>query len=115
MKDEIIYIESINNNIENIFDFIKNFSIDQYYQDIKTKMAVERCLENIWEAVKHLSKETKIDIWKKLPWKEMAWIRDILVHDYLFVDDDIIWDVITNKLPDINKIIVQYINNYYKK
>jgi uncharacterized protein with HEPN domain len=47
MKDEIIYIESINENIENIFDFIKNINIEMYYEDIKTKMAVERCLENI--------------------------------------------------------------------
>ena len=115
MKDEIIYIESIHENIENIFNFIKWLSIDLYYDDIKTKMAVERCLENIWEAVKHLSNETKNNIWETLPWKEMAWIRDILVHDYLFVDDDIIWDVITNKLPEINNVIIYYINNFYKK
>jgi len=115
MKDEIIYIESINENIENIFDFLKNYDVEKYYNDIKTKMAVERCLENIWEAVKHLSKETKNKIWKDIPWKEMAWIRDVLVHDYLFVDDDIIWDVAINKLPKINTVIIDYINIYYKK
>ena len=114
MKDEIIYVESIHENIENIFDFIKGMTIEMYYDDTKTKMAVERSLENIWEAVKHLSDETKKNIWKELPWKEMAWIRDILVHDYLFVDDDIIWDVITNKLSNINNVIVLFINKFYK-
>ncbi len=111
MKDEIIYIESIQENIELIFEFIKGISKEQYLDDIKTKMAVERSLENIWEWVKHLSAEIKKDISKELPWKEMAWMRDILVHDYLYVDDDIVWDVIINKLPEINTVLVEYINN----
>ncbi len=111
MKDENIYLESIVENIEYIFEFILGFSYDRYIWDIKTKMAVERCLENIWEAVKHLWKNLKKEISNDIPWKEIAWMRDILVHDYLHIDDDIVWDVIINKLPKINNNI----NNFLKK
>jgi len=111
MKDEIIYIESIQENIELIFEFIKWMSSNQYLSDIKTKMAVERSLENIWEWVKYLSSDVKKDISENLPWKEMAGMRDILVHDYFYVDDDIVWDVIINKLPEINNVLIEYINN----
>jgi uncharacterized protein with HEPN domain len=61
---------------------------------------VVRNLEIIGEAVKHLPK----DVQKGYPhveWKKIAGLRDILIHAYFGIDHDIVWDVVTNKIPEL--------------
>ncbi|MEM6503243.1 MAG: DUF86 domain-containing protein [Cyanobacteria bacterium P01_C01_bin.89] len=54
----------------------------------------------IGEATKRLSPEFRQQH-PTLPWREMAGMRDIIVHEYDQLDFEVIWDVINNKLPDL--------------
>jgi len=64
--------------------------------------AVVRNLEIIGEAAKNLSKETKSQ-YPEIPWREMADMRNKLIHEYFGVDLDIVWKTIKYRLPEVKK------------
>jgi uncharacterized protein with HEPN domain len=55
-------------------------------------------LSLIGEATKNISKEYR-NQYPDIPWREMAGLRDVLIHDYLGVDLKIVWAVVKNELP----------------
>ena len=61
-----------------------------------------RNIQIIGEAVKHLPANVRKE-YKNIDWKKAAGLRDIVVHEYFGVNEDIIWDVITNKIPELEK------------
>ena len=70
--------------------------------------AVIRNFEVIGEATKRLSPEFRAK-YSEVPWRRIAGLRDVLIHDYLRVDLEEVWGIVVNDLPDlktgINKII----------
>jgi uncharacterized protein with HEPN domain len=71
-----------------------------FMADRKTQDAVVRNLEIIGEAVKRLSPDltgTHADV----PWRQIAGMRDKLIHDYFGVDLDLVWVVVEQELPSL--------------
>jgi uncharacterized protein with HEPN domain len=68
------------------------------------RYAIIRNIEIFGEASKKLSKDTK-QTYYKIPRKEIAGMRDKLIHDYLGVDTDVIWKTIHNQIPILEKLI----------
>jgi uncharacterized protein with HEPN domain len=81
-----------------------------FLQDETLKRAYVRSIEVIGEAVKQIP-DTFRQKYPAIEWRAMAGMRDRLIHGYFGVDYDIVWDVITNKIPaldtDIKQIIAQ--------
>ena len=75
---------------------------DQFASDRKTQDAVLRNLEIIGEAVKRLSTDVK-DGHPDIPWRQIAGMRDKLIHDYFGVDLDLVWKVVENQLPAVRQ------------
>jgi len=99
IHDECLYIISVSENL--LFeDFIKDETL---------KRAVIRSLEIIGEATKKIPADFKVK-WNTIQWKNMAGMRDRLIHDYIGVNYAIVWDVMKNKIPDINKQISEFLN-----
>ena len=71
--------------------------------------AVVRSLEIIGEATKKLDEEFKAGH-PYVEWKKMARTRDKLIHDYFGVDYDIVWSIITTKLPVLQEFLRGIIN-----
>lgn len=102
MKNYNIFLLDILRSIDAIEAFVKDISLDEFIEDDKTSSAVIRKLEIIGEAVKNIPDEIK----KKnteIPWKEMAGMRDKLIHVYFGVDYNLVWQTIKNRLPNIKK------------
>lgn len=69
--------------------------------------AVIRNFEIIGEATKRVSPELRKS-YPEIPWNRMAGFRDKLIHDYIKVNLQLIWDVIADVLPD-QKVQIQKI------
>ncbi len=65
-----------------------------------------RSLELIGEASKRIDDEFR-SLHPEVEWKKMAGTRDKLIHDYFGIDYDIVWNIATNKLPDLKDFIDQ--------
>ena len=72
--------------------------------DETRKRAFVRSLEIIGEAVKQLPDAVK-QRYSHLEWRAMAGMRDRLIHGYFGVDYDIVWDVVTNKIPELQQAV----------
>jgi uncharacterized protein with HEPN domain len=75
---------------------------------------VVRSLEIIGEATKNIPADFKVKH-DTIKWKEMAGMRDRLIHDYMGVNYTIVWDVITNKIPDLLHQVNHVINTKEKQ
>jgi uncharacterized protein with HEPN domain len=82
MKEDSAYIEHIINCILKIKAFTANVSKDEFSKNELIQDAVIRNIEIIGEATKKVSENTKQSYYE-IPWKEMAKMRDKLIHDYM--------------------------------
>jgi uncharacterized protein with HEPN domain len=84
--------------IQRINIYLKDVSYDSFMEDIKTQDAIIRNLEIIGEAAKNVSAKLKKKH-QRMPWKELAGVRDRLIHHYFGVNFDIVWTIATEELP----------------
>lgn len=103
MKDEKLYLIQILECIQRIESYTVD-GRDAFAKDTKTQDAVIRNFEVIGEAVKRISGDTRNRV-PDVPWRQIAGLRDILIHQYEGVDVDEIWTIIERDLPNLkNKI-----------
>lgn len=103
-RDYKIYLNDLLEAIGKIEHYTHGLTYRQFIDDTKTTDAVIRNLEIIGEAIKHIPESVR-DRRPDVEWKKIAGLRDLLVHAYFGVDLEIVWDVLTNKLPVLHEQI----------
>lgn len=104
MKDNRVFIEHILAEISYLLKESKNLKYEDLIEDETLKRAFVRSLEVIGEATKNLSTEFR-DKYPEIKWREIAGLRDKLIHHYFGVNLKRVWDVIENKIPELKKQI----------
>lgn len=99
-RDYKILLEDVLEAIGNVEQFVGSATRDQFQEDKKTVHAVVRNLEVIGEAVKGVPADLR-DRYPSVPWQRIAGLRDILIHHYFEIDLDIVWDIVSHKLPEL--------------
>ncbi|MDP2210016.1 MAG: DUF86 domain-containing protein [Bacteroidota bacterium] len=101
---QIEYLKHILDEIEYLLKHSKGLSLDEFVKDETLQRAFVRSLEIIGEATKKLSSEIKTK-YPDVEWKAIAGTRDKLIHDYFGVDFELVWDIVTTKIPILKKQI----------
>ena len=99
-----VYLKDINESIESIENFIEEMTQEQFEDDDKTSSAVIRKLEIIGEASKYIPEVIR-NKYTEIPWKEMAGMRDKLIHAYSKVDFKLVWMTIKHRIPEIKPLL----------
>ena len=97
------YIEDIINAMEKSTNFIKDLSYKKFIQDDKTVFAVVRALEIIGEAVKSIPNNLRKK-YTEIPWKDMAGMRDKVIHEYFGVELSLVWKTVKEEMPPLKPL-----------
>jgi len=96
-RSVVLLLQDILEAINNILDYTKNLSFEDFLNDSKTKDAVVRNFEIIGEASNKLPKEY-ITSNKRIDWAGLIGFRNILIHDYFGIDYEILWKIKSDNL-----------------
>ena len=99
-KEPIEFLKHIADECDYLSSVSKGLTKDNFLDDETLKRAVVRSLEIIGEATKKIPADFKVK-WNLIQWKNMAGMRDRLIHDYFGVNYSIVWDVFKNKIPEL--------------
>lgn len=94
--------------IANVKEFTDNISRETLFRDKMRYYAVVKNIEIIGEASYMLSNEFK-ELHTELPWKAIVGMRHVIVHDYVNIHEDLLWDTVTNDLAPLKQQIESYI------
>ena len=100
MRDYRLYLKDILAAIESIESFVEGMDIEAFRVDDRTASAVFRKFEIVGEAAKGIPEEIRLG-YPQVPWKEMAGMRDRLIHAYFGIDYQLVWRTIKERLPKI--------------
>ncbi len=100
LRDYLLFLEDMMTSSEKIVRYTRGLNKDEFLKDEKTYDAVVRNLTVIGEAVKHTPDKVR-ERYAQLEWREIAGFRDIAIHEYFGIDEEILWDIIQNEVPSL--------------
>lgn len=103
MRDLRLYLRDILSAIDSIESFVADMDLQTFEADDRTSSAVVRKFEVIGEAAKQIP-DTIRHLHPDIPWREMAGMRDRLIHFYFGVDHELVWETIEKRLPQVSKV-----------
>jgi uncharacterized protein with HEPN domain len=113
-REFLDYLTDIQDASQNISQFISEMTWDKFAQDQKTIYAVVRAFEIIGEA----AKKVPLSVQKrhpKVPWKQMAGMRDKLIHEYFGVNHEALWKTAKEDIPPVQQLIAMVLEEESSK
>ena len=113
-RDYRLYTDEIIESIHRIKEYTKDITFEDFIKNKLILDAVLRNFEIIGEAIKNIPEE----LLKKYPsidWKGIKGFRDIVAHRYFSLQLELIWDLIINKLDELEEIAIQILGDLNKK
>lgn len=92
---------------------IRGLSFEDFCREEKTCDAVIRCIEVIGEAVKNIPDAIR-NQYPLIPWREIAGMRDKIIHAYFAVDFETVWLVVKEEIPRLKPHIKQVLEDLNK-
>jgi uncharacterized protein with HEPN domain len=105
------YVEDILDAMDKAEILLEEVTYEQFVSDFRINFAVVRALEIVGEATKRLPMTLR-DQYPSIPWKEMAGMRDRIIHGYDNVNFRIVWDTVKKRIPIVKPQIQQIITDY---
>ena len=87
-----------------IQQYVREVSVDDFMNNSLVQDAVLRQLTVIGEAVKNVSEEYRAQH-QEIPWKKIAGFRDVVVHDYGYIDIEEVWEIVQDDVVELEKLL----------
>ena len=87
-----------------IVRFMDGMDRERFDDDARTRDAIAMRLMVIGEAAKRLSMEFRESL-PQVPWRRMAGMRDMLIHNYDQIDPQAVWDAATEHIPELIRML----------
>jgi len=104
MRKDKAYLQDITEAISDIERFLEGITQEEFSKNKEKQYAILKALEIIGEAAKNLSKELKARH-GEIPWRDIAGMRDKLIHAYFGVKLELVWETVHRKLPELKNQI----------
>lgn len=109
-KDDSLYLKHILDSIKQIEEYIAGLNYNKFLQAKLIQDGVIRQLEIIGEATKNVSDSLKKSN-PAVPWKDIAGMRDKLIHNYFGVDIQAVWETAKDDLPLLRQELLKIIDS----
>lgn len=107
---DLVYLRHIMDAITRIGEYLHGIDGAEFQSNYLVQDGVIRQLEIIGEATKQISPGT-CEKHRHIPWKDMAGMRDKLIHDYFGVDIEQVWLTANHDIPTLETEIEEVLNN----
>ena len=108
MKDEKLYLIHAGECIQRVEDYIGTDGKEKFMASPMVQDAVLRNLQVLAESTQHVSEERRA-AHPEVEWRKITGFRNVLVHDYLGVDLERVWNIVENDLPGLKRAIGEMI------
>jgi uncharacterized protein with HEPN domain len=99
-KDDLVYVGHMLETAEKAVTLVRDKDRATYDRDEVLRLALTHLVQTVGEAARHVSREY-CDAHPGIPWRAVVGMRHKVVHDYMNVDEDILWDTVNNELPPL--------------
>ncbi len=112
MKRAILdYINDVLDAMTKAQGFLQNVSYEEFVKEDKTQFATVRAIEIIGEATKNIPPSVRKK-YPKIPWRDIAGMRDKVVHEYFGINLKVVWKTVKEDIPTAQPLFEKLRQDY---